>query len=130
MPRARKPIPGFNPSIIYRQISPFKNCCGVRECALESFFERLSYTNLAKFKGEMSRIADILIEDGAGGNEGNILVFTSSDGESNPEHVKIIRQLASVNIDLGMNNITGHELEMHIVYIDQLHDKIKQLKFD
>lgn len=130
MPRARKPIPGFNPSIIYNQISLFKNCCGVRECALESLFEHLSYTNLAKFKSEMLRIKDILVEDASNGQEGNILVFTSSDGENNPEHVKIIRQLASVNIDLGISNITGHKLEMHIVYIDQLHAKIKQLKFD
>lgn len=129
MPRARKPIPGFNPSIIYRQINPFKNCCGVREVRLDVFFDPLSSTNLKNLTAKLLRVADVLVEDMQDKIEGNILVFTSSSGENDPHDIMLIRQLASVNVDLGENPISGYNLEMHIVYVNQLHDKIKQLKF-
>ena len=130
MPRARKPIPGFNPHThIDACVNNFQNCCGVREMCLSDFFNWIHSTNLKKLTAKLLRIADVLVKDMQAKIEGNILVFTSSSGESAPHHIMLIRQLASVNVELGVNPITGYNLEMHIVYVNQLHDKINQLKF-
>lgn len=130
MPTKRKPIPGFNPSThVYNCIREFENCCGVSEMCLSGFFERLHSTNLKQLTAELLRVADDRMMYAKHGTDGNILVFTSSSGENNPHHIMLIRQLASVNVELGVNPITGYNLEMHIVYVNQLHDKIQQLKF-
>lgn len=130
MPAKYKPIPGFNPhNHINDCAREFENCCGVREMCLSRFFDRLHSTNLRQLTAELLRVTDVLVKYAEGSTEGNILVFTSSVGENNPQHVMLIRQLASVNVELGKNPITGHNLEMHIVYINKLFDKIKQLKF-
>lgn len=119
----------INPNLINGLSHEFENCCGIREVGLDRLFLNLDCFNLRKLKSQLTSLVPALERQITGGHGGNVLVFTSSVMENIPQHIMIIQQLASVNVDLGPNPITGNAIAMHIVYVNQLREKIKNLKF-
>ena len=109
----------------------FHYCCGVQEVSLTEFMGTLFPVGkkhnipVRALRTTLNQYQQAWKNNAKSCNVGNIQVFTSSEGENNADDIKLITDLCSHSIPLGPNPITGNNLTLHIMNVDDLVAKIK-----
>lgn len=111
----------------------FHYCCGVQEVGLEEFMGTLFPVGkkhnipVRALRTTLNQYQQAWKSHAKSCNVGNIQVFTSSEGENSLDDIRLITALCSHSIPLGPNPITGNQLTLHIMNVDDLVAKIKSL---